>query len=81
MSLKALDLEFGELHPPAKVRKYFGVSIDQLRRWCADGTVEAINIGTPDQPRYRIAEATVRAWIRTHTVSTAGSVVAGETGR
>ena len=69
VSTRALDLEYGRSFAPSKVNKYFGVTVDQLRKWCADGTVQAVNIGSPTQPRYRISENEIRRWLREHLVT------------
>lgn len=66
MTAKVMSAE--RLLSTAEVAKRLHIHIQTARRYCRDGRIKAVNIGTEDGPgkRYRVSENEVNAFLN-HT--------------
>jgi len=68
MTLKALNVEYGDLHPIREVAHLFGCSPRVLRMKCAAGEISPLHIeyDKSGMARYKIPEAAIRNWRKKH---------------
>ena len=71
MTLRQLEIELGEPHPLAEVRRFFGCSESKLRAMCATGEVRATFMRGPNgRNTYGITEQEIRRWRAEHDTKT-----------
>lgn len=45
-----------------------GFNVKTVRKWCAVGKLPGVNLGTSKDPKWRVRESALNAWIDKRTV-------------